>query len=536
MAELGFKRAHEHRPEKSIGGAEEWLRLLIDNVEGYAVFLLDREARVMSWNAGVQQLLGYDRAEFLGLPFTRLFRPNHQAAAQRDIDRARTAGCSKKHRSHVGMDGRKVWVRGVLMALWDPARQLRGYVYMMRDRTAEHQAAAERLELFHREHTARADADRANQTKDAFLAAVSHELRTPLNAILGWAHLLSAGHLSQEKTAHAIQTIERNAKAQAQLIDDLLDASRMMTGKLELDVHSLTFSSVVKAAVESVQPEADAKHVHVSLSSADDPEPIEGDANRLRQVVVKVLANAIKFTPVNGVIMVSVGHTDREAELQVCITGDGLSAEALAHLFDRFDQGGESGRIRPSVGLGLDIARRIIEAHGGTITAAGEDEGTGGTLTVRLPFALGRRTGAEVHGTPPSANEVCPPALAGRCALVVEDQPDSREFVDAVLVHCGMRVIAVDSVHEALEALDAKPVDVIISDIGLAGEDGLTLMRRVRERPPERGGKVPAIAVSAYGGPADRTRALEAGYQTYIAKPLDPVDVIAAVSVLVRLA
>jgi CheY-like chemotaxis protein/nitrogen-specific signal transduction histidine kinase len=405
---------------------------------------------------------------------------------------------------------------------------------MMRDRTAEQHAAAERRELLHREHAARADADRATQTRDAFLAAVSHELRTPLNAILGWAHLLSAGHLSQEKAAHAIQTIERNARAQAQLIDDLLDASRITAGKLELDVHPLTFSSVVKAAVESVQPEADAKHLHLSLSSADDPELIEGDVVRLRQVVVKVLANAIRFTPVNGVITVSVGHTEREAELKVRYTGEGVSAEALSHLVDRFDHGGEPEWIRPGSGLGLDIAGRIIEAHGGTIAAASEGEASGATLTVRLPFALGRGTGAEVHGAPASANEVCPPALAGRCALVVEDQRDSREFLEAVLTQCGMRVIAVDSVHDALETLDAEPVNVLISDIGLASEDGLTLMRRVRERPPERAGKVPAIAVSAYGGPADRTRALEAGYQKYIVKPLDPAEVIAAVTVLVR--
>jgi PAS domain S-box-containing protein len=536
MAERRRKSADEEgRDDKSVREADAWFRLLIDNVEDYSVLLLDHDGRVMSWNAGVQRVLGYDHAEFLGLPFTGLFGPDDRAAAQGDVDRARTTGRVEEERCHVRRDGRHVWVRGVLMALRDSDRQLRGFAYLMRDLTADQQAAAERRELLHRADAARADADRANDAKEAFLGAVSHELRTPLNAILGWAQLLSTGHLRQAQALRAIETIERNAKAQAQLIDDLLDTSRLMSGTLELDVHPLTLSSVVKAAVESVQPQAEAKHLHVSLSSPDDLPPIDGDATRLRQVVVEVLANAIEFTPPHGVITVSVGQTDREAELTVRNTGEALSAEALSDLFDGGHRGGEPRRHRPGLGLGLAIARRIIEAHGGTIAAASEGEGTGTTWTVRVPFALRRRAGAAVHAMPASPT-ASPPALAGYCALVVEDQPDSRALMEAVLARCGMRVIAVDSVHEALEALDRESVDVIISDIGLASESGLTLMRRVRERSPERGGRVPAIAVSAYGGAADRTRAGEAGYHTYMAKPLDLAELIAAVALLVRLA
>jgi CheY-like chemotaxis protein len=271
--------------------------------------------------------------------------------------------------------------------------------------------------------------------------------------------------------------------------------------------------------------------VDLSFSSTGDSESIAGDAARLQQAVVKILANAVKFTPANGVITV---QTDRETALTVRDTGEGLSAEALSHLFDRVYHGGKPGRTRPGLGLGLAIARRIIEAHGGSIAAASSGEGAGATITVRLPFALWRQAAATVSATPASPNEACPPALAGRCALVVEDQPDSRELLDAVLVRSGMRVLAVESVHEALEALDAQPFDVIISDIGLASEDGFTLMRRVRARPAERGGGVPAIAVSAYGGSIGRTRAVEVGYQTYLAKPLDPAEVIAAVAVLLR--
>ena len=483
-----------------MGEADEWLRLLMDNLEDYTGFLLDGEARVVSWNAGVQRLLGYSRGQFLGLPFEHFF-------------------------------GRRYW--GVLLALWDRHHQLRGYTYLMRNRAADQRTGAERLELLRRLDIAQADAKRANQTRDTFLAAVSHELRTPLNAILGWAHLLSAGHLSHDKAVHAIETIERNAKAQAQLIDDLLDASRLMTGTLELDVHPLTLSSVVRAAIERVQPEADAKQVHLSLASADDRDRIEGDAVRLRQAVVKLLANAITFTPANGMITVNAEEHEGAAELRVRDTSEGLSAKVLSPALDPSHQGGEPERMGP--GLGLGIARQIIEAHGGTIAAAREGAGPGTIVTVRLPFVPGRPTAAAVHATAP-ANETCSAALVGRCALVVEDHADSQEFLDAVMTHCGMRVIAVDSVHDALEALDAQPVDVIISDIGLATEDGLALMRRVRELSPERGGRVPAIAVSAHGGPADRTRATEAGYQRYIAKPLNPAELITAVTALLGLA
>jgi PAS domain S-box-containing protein len=527
MAELNDNRVDGRLPLDSLREAETWFQPLIESLEDDALFFLDAEGRVMSWNAGVQRVLGYEKAEFLGLPFERLFGPDDHAAAQRQLDRARAVGRSEEECWYVGKDAREVRVRGALTAIWG-AGQLRGYGNFLRHRTAETQAAGERDELLDRERAARAEAERANETKEAFLTAVSHELRTPLNAILGWAHLLSAGGLSQENAGRAIQTIERNARAQAQLIDDLLDISHILAGNLELEVRPLTLSRVVTAAVKSVQQEAEAKHVHLSLSNADDPGPIEGDAARLQRVVVKVLANAIKFTPANGLITVGVGWTDREAELTIGDTGEGMSGETLAHIFDRFYQGGEPRRSR----LGLAIARHIIEAHGGTMAAASGGEGKGSTVTIRVPFGRGRRMEADVTAKPEPSEEAYPTALVGRCALIVEDQPDSRELMEAVLARCGVLVCAVDSVLHALEALDTHPVDVIISDIGLEGEDGLTLMRRVRERAPDRRGRVPAIAVSAYSGAADRIRAFEAGYQAHIVKPLNPTEVIAAVTAL----
>lgn len=348
------------------------------------------------------------------------------------------------------------------------------------------------------------------------------------------AHLLSTGHLRDEEAARAAQTIERNAKLQAQLINQLLDMSRISTGKLHLDVQPMTFVRVVQAAMNTVQRDADAKQVHVSLSAGDDPGLIEGDAARLQQVVVTLLNNAIRCTAPKGAIMVTVACTDGAAELIVRDTGQGMSAETLLHVFDGFHQGRDLRRDRTGLRVGLAIARHIVEAHGGTIVAQSEGEGTGATFTVRVPVALGSRRPTGVNATVEAADEKYPPLLAGLCALVVEDQPDSRTLLDAVLTRCGMRVLAVDSVQDALHALDRQSIDVIISDIGLQGEDGLTLMRRVRARPAERGGTAPAIAVSAYVDAAARASALEAGYQAYVAKPLAPADVTAAVAALIR--
>ncbi|HWW87963.1 MAG TPA: ATP-binding protein [Vicinamibacterales bacterium] len=520
----------------SVRQAETWLQLLLNQMEDdRAVFLLDRRGRVMSWNTGVQRVLGYDNLEFLSLPFEDLFGSDNKAAAQRAIDQARTTGHAAASRSHLRKGGGEVWMRGVLMALRDHEHQLRGYAYIMRDRTAEERAAGERDELIRREQVARADAERANRTKEAFLTAVSHELRTPLNAILGWGQLLSTGHLSGDATIRGLQIILRNGKAQAQLIDDLLGVSRIVSGTFELDLQPLNLGSVVKEAVESVRPTARAKRLRLSLSSPDLLPPIEGDGNHLRQVLVKILDNAVQFTPPEGTITVTVGRTHHEAEVTVCDTGKGISSEALPHIFDRLYEGGEPGRHRRGLGLGLAIARHVIEAHRGSIGVDSAGEGKGCAVTLRLPFALDPRTAIGVNITPAAFDEACAPVLAGRRALVVEDQPDWRELLEMVLTRFGVRVFAVGSVQEALEALDRQPIDVIISDIGLEGEDGLALMRYVREHLPDRRRSVPAIAVSAYAGARDRARALEAGFQKHLAKPVDPGEVIAAVAALVSL-
>jgi signal transduction histidine kinase/CheY-like chemotaxis protein len=426
-----------------------------------------------------------------------------------------------------------VWISRALSPPRDYLHQFCGYSTVMRRRKAE-KRSADPVELLRRERVARAEATRANRARETFLTAVSHELRTPLNAILGWAHLLATGQLRDDQTTRAGQIIERNAKAQAQLIDDLLDLSRIASGQFTVDRRPLVFSRVVEAAIEIVRPDLDAKHLQLSLSGAEEPGEIEGDVTRLQQVVLNLLANAIKFTPSRGTIAVRVRRTDRGMELTVHDTGQGISPKALAHIFDTFHGHHTPGPHGAGLGVGLAIARHILEAHSGTIVGQSEGEAQGATFTVRLPMALKRPPPRSVNAGPKAAEEECPPVLVGLCALVVEDQPDSRALLDAVLTRCGMRVIAVDSVPDALQALESHPIDVIISDIGLGREDGLTLIRRVRERPSEKGGGVPAIAVSAYGGAADRTRALAAGYQTYVSKPLVPTDVTAAMAALLR--
>jgi PAS domain S-box-containing protein len=380
----------------------------------------------------------------------------------------------------------------------------------------------------------REEADRA---KDQFLATLSHELRTPLTAILGWTRMLRSGRLDAAAQATALETIERNTRLQTQLIEDLLDVSRIISGKLQLDRQPVELATVVEAAVQSLKSVADVKGVALELTLAAAGGLVEGDAHRLQQVVLNLLSNAIKFTPPQGRIDVRLEHADGHARLVVTDTGQGITPEVLPHVFDPFRQAdGTHTKQHGGLGLGLAIVRHLVALHGGVARAASEGPGCGATFTVELPLA----TPADGHASRVQTRRAegtrtifdCPPTLEGLRVLVVEDDPDARRYVGRVLEECKAEIVAVGSAAEAMDALPHFRPHVMVSDIGLPRTDGYELMRAIRARAPEDSGLTPALALTAYASTEDRARALAAGYQMHLAKPVDPADLVEAVTTL----
>jgi PAS domain S-box-containing protein len=388
-------------------------------------------------------------------------------------------------------------------------------------------------------------AQEANRLKDEFLATVSHELRTPLTAILGWASMLRKTEFDRRTAQNALETIERNARAQNQIIEDLLDVSRIVTGKLRLDVRQLEPLSFIEAAVESVRPAADAKGVRLSKVLDTGATVISGDPARLQQVVWNLLSNAIKFTPRGGRVELRFGRVESHAEIVVSDTGAGISAEFLPYVFDRFRQADSSTtRRHGGLGLGLAIVRHLIELHGGTVRAESEGEGRGSTFTVMLPLApVFRKTddegragaaSARERGAASASSDDCPEELRGLKILVVDDEEDTRDLLSMALGACGAEVMTAASAREALELAARSKPDVLISDIGMPDEDGFDLIRRVRELPAESGGGVPAVALTAYARAEDRLRVLRSGYQMHIPKPVEMAELLAVIASLVR--
>jgi CheY-like chemotaxis protein/two-component sensor histidine kinase len=386
------------------------------------------------------------------------------------------------------------------------------------------------------ERAARAEAERASRLKDEFLATLSHELRTPLTAMLGWAKVLLRKREDPETLVRGLEAIERNAAAQARLIDDLLDMNRIVSGKLRLEMQPTDLAEVAQAAVEAVRPSADAKELRLQLLVDPLAGPITGDPARLQQVVWNLLTNAVKFTPPGGSIELTLRRLEGELELAVADSGIGISAEFLPHVFDRFRQGDASTtRRHGGLGLGLSIARQLVELHGGSITAASEGEGCGARFELRLPVSQAR-VPAVMPVSPLMAT--APPEvtrLRGLALLLVDDEADGRELVAQVLRDSGAAVHQAASAEEALSMLEQLQPDLLISDIGMPGCDGHELVRRLRQRPPEAGGRIPAIALTAFARPEDRAQAMRAGYQMHLAKPVEPHELVATVAAVAAL-
>jgi PAS domain S-box-containing protein len=527
--------------------APYWLAAIIESADD-AIITKTLEGIITSWNKGAERIFGYTAEEVIGKPVTILIPADHPDEEPAILARLK-AGERIEHYETVRVrrDGTLVDISLTVSPIISPDGKIMGASKIARDITDRRRAEEERARLLESERQARreaeearAQAEGASRLKDEFLATVSHELRTPLTAILGWAHMLRSGQVSDDSTLQALETIERNARAQAQLIDDLLDVSRIITGKLRIDARPVDPNSFIEAAVEAVRPAAAAKGVRVQRIMDTGVVSVVGDPVRLQQVVWNLLSNAIKFTPKGGRVQITLERVNSHVEIAVSDTGTGIAPEFLPHVFDRFRQADQrTTRQHGGMGLGLAIVRHLVELHGGTVKAESPGEGQGASFTVLLPVAPVYQRGGQPARVHPAARDTlptyeCPERLDGLKVLVVDDEPDTRELLKAGLEQCGAEVTVVSSVSEALASMRGNPPDVLISDIGMPGEDGYDLIRGVRALPAESGGRVPAIALTAYARAEDRMQALRTGYQMHVPKPVELAELVAVAASLIR--
>ncbi|MBD2075161.1 response regulator [Phormidium sp. FACHB-592] len=687
---VSYDISDRKQTEADLRESEARFRLVVDSAKEYAIFTLDLNGMITSWNAGAERLVGYQEAEIIGCHGSIIFTPEdiEQGKADLEMKTALAEGQAINERWHVRKDGSRFWGSGLMMPLQSETGDLQGLVKIMQDKTAQRQAderfrllynttsdllATEQpLMLMHnlfsklsaqldlhcyysylveekdnrpmlhlRSYGGIADAEaysiewiefgqylcgqvaqerqqivlnqaqiathpnakllysggftayagqplivqgqllgtlsfasrtrisftpeeldllqstcdqmaialeranliqsiqqqaeelqRANQVKDEFLAVLSHELRSPLNPILGWARMLQSGKLDAARQADALATIERNALLQSQLIEDLLDISRIMQGKLLLTVAPVNLTYVIAAAVETVRLTAEAKNIRITLDIASPLAPVSGDSARLQQVVWNLLTNATKFTPNGGQVTVELRQLGEVAQLRVMDTGKGIHASFLPHVFEYFRQeDGSTTRRFGGLGLGLAIVRQIVEMHGGTVTAESQGENQGATFIVQLPVMQQAVSIVSEQARDQTETET---PLENLQILLVDDDPDTRQFQAFLLQQKGAIVTAVDSGLAALQALEQFIPDVLVSDVGMPDIDGYMLIQQIRLRPAAQGGTVPAIALTAYAAEVDRQKALQAGFQTHVTKPVEPAILVEAIASLLK--
>ena len=510
---------------------------------GIAVSTLD--GSLIEINAKCAEILGYTREELRGRTFLDITHPEDVGVSREAMTQllAGTISARTFEKRYIRKDGSEMWSWTTVTLLEGQDGEPRRFIGVIEDigvRKREERALLDeariRKTLLDSERAARNAAERMNEMKGDFLATLSHELRTPLNAIVGWAQILRTRPANAEQMAKGLETIERNARLQAQLIEDLLDMSRITSGKLRLDIQRLHPASVVEAAVETVRTAADAKGIRLQKFIDPAAGPVSADPGRLQQVMWNLLSNAIKFTPRGGKVQVLLQRVNSHVELSVADTGCGVKPEFMPHLFERFRQGDNpTTRHHGGLGLGLSIVKTLVELHGGSVTATSAGENQGTTVTVVLPLTVVYQPDDDerAHPTaslPPEPTDFVSMELAGLTVLVVDDQPDARELILRVLEDCSALVITAGSAEEAVPLVEFRRPDVLITDIGMPGADGYELLRRVRELGPTRGGRVPAIALTAFARSEDRTRALRSGFMVHVSKPVDPSELVATVA------
>ena len=537
-------RRREH--EEALRQSEERFRLLVEGVTDYAIFMLDTNGYVMTWNSGAERIKGYQANEIIGQHFSKFYPPDVAEGGWPDheLQIATETGRFVEDGWRIRKDGSKFWANVMITALRDEGGRLRGFAKLTRDLSERKRAealeadGAQREEMLEAERSARIAAQRAARIKDEFLATLSHELRTPLSAILGWTQILRKQGVPKPEDFHrAMEIIERNTRAQTQLIDDLLDLSRIVSGRIRLDVQQIAMLDLVRGAIDSAEPTAQAKGVRLESSLDQRDGIVSGDPARLQQIFWNLLSNAIKFTPEGGKVEVLLRRMDSHMEFSVSDTGIGIPASFLPHVFDRFSQKDSSTtRKFGGLGLGLAIAKQLVELHGGTLEATSPGEGRGATFSLRFRSLVRKR-----KPNPPiesilrmrlTEEQAILPNLTGIHALVVDDEADARDLIQRVLQEQGATVSVASSGEEALRILETLDADALISDIGMPNMDGYQLMRHIRAT-EAKGKRLPALALTAFARPEDRKKALLAGYQSHIAKPVDMAELVIVVAGLV---
>ena len=550
---LGFSKITRdltvrRQAEEKLRESEEMFRLLVGSVRDYAIFMLDPTGHIATWNQGAQRIKGYAANEIIGRHFSTFYTPEDLATKKpaRELAIATEKGVYEEEGWRVRKDGTRFWANVVITAIFDQKGTLRGFAKVTRDITDRKKAEeTQRALLQQREARLQAEEERrkadaayraaqeANRAKDEFLMTLSHELRTPMTAILGWARLLPTLSTDDTMFREAIASIGRSAEIQATLIDDVLDLSRIVSGKLRLSLDNVDVRKTIEAALQTVRASADAKSITLNAAYADDLGTIIADGTRLQQVVWNLLSNAVKFTPKGGQIHVSARRTASRMQINVSDNGEGIAPAFLPHIFEPFRQAeNPSTRVHGGLGLGLSIVRYIVEAHGGTITGESEGRGHGATFTVVLPIR-------SLTVATPQPSWVAAPAPQRRIAghelvdvsvLLVDDDREGREMVHAVLRQAGADVVAAGSAKEAFAALETFRPDVIISDIAMPEVDGFAFERELRTRPAFKDAKV--IALSAFP-----MRTIDIGttnFAAYMNKPIHPVELVEKVAAVAK--
>jgi PAS domain S-box-containing protein len=526
------------------GREEDWkrdgenlFRLMIESVSDYSIFAIDPGGRILSWNKGAEEVFGYRKEEIVGESFAILFTPEDrsQGAPERELENVKSNGQTGENRWHLRKDGSRLWVSGLVNSLKDETGNLIGYVKVARvaiEEVAGRKRAEEEHEDLERERMARSESEDASRLKDEFIAMVSHELRSPLNAILGWTRILRQGRPEEELYQRATEIIERSARMQSQLIDDLMDTARIVRGKLKLEVQPVNLAPLIEKTMDVVRPAADAKSIALEAILDREADQITGDPDRLQQVVWNLLSNAVKFTSEGGRVEVRLGRVDPYIQISVRDTGCGISPDFMPYLFERYRQADASAaRRKGGLGLGLSLVRQLVEMHGGGVTAESDGEGKGATFIIKLPVRAIYT--AETERKPLADARI--KSLEGVWAAVVDDEANARELITSVLESHGARVTAFASAGEASDLLTSeRRPDVLVCDLAMPGEDGFSLIHKLREWEKSHDGVLPAIALTAFGRVEDRTRALYAGFQMHIAKPVEPVELVVAVRSLIE--